>query len=414
MTTLTVLDCNNFWSPTGGGVKRYHEQKLRHLADYGDINYVFMMPDTYQGQEILDGGRSVEHIPSVKEPGTEGYRYVLSRESLRNIIERHAPDIIEIGSPLVLPWLIRGAITTVNRKPALVGFWHDDFPRTHIGRPLRTTAPWLQRTAERVGWEWMRRAYAPFDAMFVASRRVGENMARFGLNRQYYTPLGVDFDRFDPRCRDGDLVERLKAGNPERLSIFFPHRLSDEKGLSTLIAAYPEICRILDHEPALVFAGVGPGKADVQALADRYQHVQYLGYLTSQEELAYWYASCDISIALSAFETFGLSAAEAMASGTALVGADEGAVSELIEQSDCGLTIPYADTSALVTAVVKMFREGDLAKRGLRGRQYVERFSWASAIENEVACYRDVLMHVRSGCPVPVGMRDLLTDRKGC
>ena len=404
---MTVLDCNNFWSPTGGGVRRYHLQKQDHLAALDDVRHVFVMPDRFTGTELCGSGSCIEHVRAVKEPGASDYRFIINARLLRRIVHRHRPDVIEIGSPFFLPWLIRTAIWGLQPRPALIGFWHNDFPRTHAGRMLRSW-PWpFGILGEKSAWAWARRAYAPFDALFVASRRVGANLMQNGLTRLYYTPLGVDVDCFYPGRRDAELVDRLKAGVPTRPTIFFPHRLLDEKGLGCLLAAYPALCDALPHPPALVFANIGPGRSKVEAAVRRHTHVHYLGYIDQSSELARWYASCDLALALSAFETFGLSAAEAMASGLALVGANEGGVAELIEDSGCGLTVPYGDVEALVTAIVNLVRENKLEERGLRGRQHVSRFTWNATFTNEVACYRDVLYYLRQGKPVRRGFHTL-------
>jgi alpha-1,6-mannosyltransferase len=412
MSGLTVLDCNNFWSPTGGGVRRYHLEKLKYFCDRSEVKHVFVMPDTSTYQEVLGQGVYIEHVRSIKEPGTDGYRYVLNRNALRRVVNQHTPDIIEVGSPLFLPWLIRSVIRRTKPRPALVGFWHDDFPRTHLGRPARKFPPRIRESAEGLGWWWMRRTFASFDAMFVASKRVGTNMRRHGLRTCYYTPLGVDIDRFDRVRRDPDIVGTVNAGADDRISIFFPHRLSDEKGLSTVIQAYPLLCEKLPHAPALVFAGTGPGLRRVQEMARRYEHVRYLGYLESADDLARWYASSDIAVALSAFETFGLSAAEAMASGLALVGSDEGGAAELIEDSGCGITVPYGNTEDFVSAVSTLASEGRLKERGRLGRSHVSRFTWEGTFRNELACYRDVLQYSNAGMDVPEGLHDLTSDER--
>lgn len=412
MSGLTVLDCNNFWSPTGGGVRRYHLEKHKFLCDRAEVKHVFVMPDTSTYQELLGQGACIEHVRSIKEPGTDGYRYIVNRNALRRIVNQHAPDIIEVGSPLFLPWLIRSVIRQMKPRPALVGFWHDDFPRTHLGRPVRRLPSWIRDSAEGLGWWWMRRTFASFDAMFVASKRVGTDMRRHGMRACYYTPLGVDTDRFDPARRDSDIVGTVNAGVDDRLTIFFPHRLSDEKGLSTVIEAYPLLCEKMSHVPALVFAGIGPGIGRVQEMVRRYEHVRYLGYLDSPDDLARWYASSDIAVALSAFETFGLSAAEAMASGLALVGSDEGAAAELIEDSGCGITVPYGNTGDFVAAISTLVSEGRLKERGRLGRNHISRFTWEGTFRNELACYRDVLRCVTAGMDVSEGLHDLTSDER--
>ena len=237
----------------------------------------------------------------------------------------------------------------------------------------------------------------------MASRWVGHNLVANGLGPLYYTPLGVDSETFHPRMRDPELVARFRGGDPARKVLVFPHRFSEEKGLRNLLEAYALACARLDPAPALVFAGTGPEQARVEQAARELEHVHYVGYLDSREELAKHFASSDICPCLSKFETFGLSTAEALAAGLVVIAASEGSAGELVEDSDGGLTVPYNDSAALADAIVRLVQEDQLRERGLRGRAYVSKLSWAATFERELACYREILAHKARGGAVPPG-----------
>ncbi len=68
----------------------------------------------------------------------------------------------------------------------------------------------------------------------------------------------------------------------------------------------------------LVVAGDGPLRRPLQASAARLP-VRFLGHVASRESLAKLLATADVVIAPSPAETFGLSALEALASGTPVV-----------------------------------------------------------------------------------------------
>lgn len=403
---LRVMDFNNHWSPTGGGVRRYLLQKVAHVARCPDVESILVVQSKSDATQVLAPNVTAEIRRAPRIP-TGNARLLIRLREIRRLILRYRPDVIEVGSQYTLPDLIRLALVGIKPRPAVVGFWHADFPRTDIGRLARDLHPRLERTAESSAWWWARRTYGRMDAVCVASRRVAENLLAHDVKRLYYTPLAVDCQQFHPGHRDPQLVNELKAGNPERRTIFFPHRFSQEKGLLTLLAAYPRICKRLGHEPALVFAGDGPQRAAVQQAAERYRHVRYLGYLQSPAEISRWYASSDMSLALSAFETFGLSAAEAMASGLALVGANAGAAAELIEEAGCGTTVPFADPNALVDAICTLSSDPALPAMGRRARTYIEQFTWQATFNRLFASYRDVIARRQAGERVPAGLNSL-------
>jgi alpha-1,6-mannosyltransferase len=221
----------------------------------------------------------------------------------------------------------------------------------------------------------------------------------------FYTPLGVHANRFDPGKRDPEVRARIEAGAPERAAIFFPHRFSEEKGIRNILGAYEILRQRVTPEPALVFAGTGPDEALVLAAAQKWPHVHHLGFLDSIDELSKWAASCDLAVALSAFETFGLSTAEAMASGLAVVAADQGAAGELVTDSGCGLTVPYGKSDALAAALERLIREGNLRERGLRGRAHVLPLTWERCFERETAFYQAIVATHREGKRLSPGIR---------
>ncbi len=396
---LTLLDVNNFWSPTGGGVRRYQLEKINHYRERGTLKYVFVMPGDETRTEPQGNHVTIEHLPAANLPGSGSYRQLLHYRGLRRVIQRVRPDVIECGSPWIMPYLVRQSVLGMLPRPALVGFWHADFPRAYFGRIFGTLHAQLEKPAEAAGWWWAKQWYGRFDAVFCASQWVANNLITHGINRVYLTPLGVDTKCFLPDRRDKKMVERLQAGEPSRVAIFFPHRFSKEKGLRNLLNAYRQLITRVQPTPALVFAGTGPDEALVKKAAKQFPHVHSLGFLSSVKELATWAASCDVAVALSAFETFGLSTVEAMASGLAVVAANAGSSCELVEASGCGQTVPYGDTERLASALEELIREGRgrLRERGQLGRDYVLPMTWDNCFKRESKFYHEIVSSHREG-----------------
>jgi alpha-1,6-mannosyltransferase len=110
---------------------------------------------------------------------------------------------------------------------------------------------------------------------------------------------------------------------------------------------------------------------------------------------------------LSKFETFGLSTAEAMASGLAIVAADQGCAAELVEDSGAGLTVPYNDSQALAEAILELIREARLPERGAAGRAHAQKLTWDATFERELLFYREILAAKRDGLPVSAGFHGI-------
>ncbi len=385
---LTIIDCNNFWSPSGGGVRRYHLQKLEYFKAHSH-RYIFVMQDSRSYTEILNTSTIIEHIAVPKIMGNWEYRFLYQSKPLKRIFEKYNPDVIEVGSPYLLPLLVKRAIKSLEKKPKLIAFWHADFPVTYVGRYFEKWGKGLEDLSEKVAWGYARWMFRYFSGFLVSSPYIGKRMQENGLKPIFDAPLGVDTKLFHPSQKDLEKVEKIKAGHKERLTIFFPHRFCQEKGLKTLLEAYPLLCQRLSVEPALVFAGTGPSLERVKEAVKDYKHIHYLGFIKSRDEMASWYASCELGLALSGHETFGLSILESMASGQILVGANTGAAQEHIQNSQAGVTVPLGEADLLVEGILSLISKTDgLSKKA---RDYAQKFTWENCFKRENKIYESLL-----------------------
>jgi len=119
-------------------------------------------------------------------------------------------------------------------------------------------------------------------------------------------PIGIDRDRFEG-------VKPIDHGRPYLLCVA---RLVEYKGVQHVVRALPNL-----DEYDLFVAGDGPYRerlahiADETGVADR---VTFLGFV-DLEALPAYYAGAAVYLALSSFESYGITVAEALASGTPCV-----------------------------------------------------------------------------------------------
>ncbi|MEL6181873.1 MAG: glycosyltransferase [Myxococcota bacterium] len=383
---LHIADFNNFYSTTGGGVRTYHTHKMEYMQGRDDVQYTLFLSSDRNAIEDHGNNTRLVHLPAVPVPGADHYRYVLASTDLGHHVAKLRPDIIEVGSPYIAPWIARAAAKRCGAL--LVGFWHADYPRAYAGRYAGQLHPALGPLAHDVAWWYAKQTYGRYTATFAAADCVVQELWARGIPRVFQTPLGVDTERFHPQHRDPELRSSVGASDGRPL-LFFPHRLIEEKGLSQLLDAFPRIWNA--HRPVLVFAGIGPGQAKLDAFMANHEDVHHLGFITDPKLMARWYASADAVFALSAFETFGLSAAEAMASGNALIAANAGAAAEWATKSDCGVLVPYGDADALAAETIAFLSSQRLEQCGLNARSFAARhFNWTRAFDRMMDFYQTI------------------------
>ncbi len=381
---LRVVDVNNFFSATGGGVRRYHLEKLQALSEDPNLEYHVVVPSDRTEVERY-GRATIHHLPATNALGS-GYRFLVNPLRLRRLLKRIQPDVVEVGSPYVLPDIVRFAARGLDC--AIVGFWHAHYPVAYAHRPLSRRSPKLAKAAERMAWWWARRTYGRFDTTLAAADCVRSTLEAEGVPGVSYTPLGVDLALFTPTRRDTALRRTWGAGDRD-VVMAFPHRLCEEKNLSAMVDAYEIVREARGERVLLVVAGRGPDEALVQDLAARYPgDVHYLGYLPRREDMARLLASVDIVAALSPTETFGLSAAEAMAAGNALIGSEELSVGEMLRESRAGVPVADGDPRAIAEAWLELLQPGRARLLGARAHTFANRhFSWARTFERIVGVY---------------------------
>ncbi|NLB64199.1 MAG: glycosyltransferase family 1 protein [Fibrobacter sp.] len=389
---MIIIDINNFWSPSGGGVRRYHLEKMDFYQNRTDAQLVFITPSTKYYTEVKGPGLIIEHVPAPKLMGNWDYRFIWRPDVLYRLLKKHQPDIIEVGSPYWLPTAVQMARAFASPKSKLVGFWHADFPVTYVRRAFLPKFQILSSGAESAAWLYARWEFRSYNSILVSSKLVQQRMEKRGLSPTQYLPLGVDADLFHPDKKDDSLVQKYKAGLPERLTMFFPHRLSEEKGLLTLLEAYPMLCKLLNHEPAIIFAGQGNYEDLLKSATQKHEHIHFLGFIEDKDEMARLTASFEMGLAMSGWETFGLSILEAMASGQVLVGADTGAALEHIEAAESGLAIAPGNAKVLAEAIAQAYKSPQFAQWSKNARLYAEKFDWEDCFVKQKQKYQSMLV----------------------
>jgi alpha-1,6-mannosyltransferase len=138
---LHLVDTTMFWSPTGGGVRRYLQTKHEWLAGEPRWRHSIVVPRSAGA----DSGAAV--LPSIPLPASGGYRLPLRRAAIARVLRGVAPDIIEAGDPYRVAWGARDAAQTLG-IPALA-YCHSNIvalARLAAGRRLGAAAA---RVAER-------------------------------------------------------------------------------------------------------------------------------------------------------------------------------------------------------------------------------------------------------------------------
>lgn len=386
---LGVLDITEFYGDTTGGIRTYLREKAAYVESHARYRQALCLPGARDAITESDGVRAFR-LQGPRVPKQAAYRFMLATGSTRRIVLHERPDLIEVGSPGLVPWIVRLAARGLDVP--VVAFYHSNFPR--VLSPWPEHAPWTRRTLHNLGWRYARRIDRHFSHTIVCSRFMGDDLRRAGIDRVTQIPLGVDLERFHPRRRADRLEVRDRYGLPFGLLAGFVGRFAPEKELDVLLAAWPAVHK--KTGTTLVLAGDGPQHAMLAERAAKAPWLRILPYEKDRELLADLLASFDIFVAPSSNETFGLAPLEAMACGTPVLSSDRGGISEQVEASGGGGRFQAGKSAALAKAALELLGS-DLAERGARGRAYAEVHNdWEVVFDRIFALYAEVIRDHRS------------------
>lgn len=152
-------------------------------------------------------------------------------------------------------------------------------------------------------------------------------------------------------------------------SVLFVGRLSPEKGIVTLLAAW----RQLPRPVPLRIIGTGPLAPMVEAAAAELPNVEWLGPQPASEVARLMGDALAVIFPSEWYETFGRVAIEAQAVGTPVIAANIGAIAELVGEGRTGIYFAPGDAADLAARVDWAWtHRADLAEMGRRARQEYE------------------------------------------
>ncbi|WP_416670497.1 glycosyltransferase family 4 protein [Egbenema bharatensis] len=210
---------------------------------------------------------------------------------------------------------------------------------------------------------------------FPVSHSVEAVLSKKGFARSTVLPLGIDPSLYKPHS-DADTIRQSLKRSPDQVLIGYLGRISEEKGLKTLLYALKQI----ESLPwRLIVVGAGTDEAEFQTIAQSLKlddRIQSLGFIPHTEAPRY----------LSAFELlvlpsetrphwkeqFGRVLIEAIACGTPVIGSDSGEIPYLIQATNGGLIFPEADAAALADRLKTLIRDSTLRQTFVhQARPYV-------------------------------------------
>jgi alpha-1,6-mannosyltransferase len=322
---MRIVDVCAFYSPRGGGVRTYVEQKLTIAPQLGHDVRVIAPGERDEVVEYGPGAR-IAFIASPKFPLDRKYRYFADEPALHRALDRAEPEVVEVASPWRSPLMVARWPAPVPR--ALV--MHADILSAYAYRWLQPIfkRPTIDRQMERY-WAHLRRLGRQFDRVVCASEDLRARLAAGGVANAVTHPMGVEAGLFSPLRRDEPTRANLlrKCDLPPAASLLIAvGRLAPEKRGPMVVDAVTSAAR--ERPIGLVMLGEGRDARAVRAAIGGNPHIRLFEPERDRPTFARYLASADALIHGCEAETFCMVAAEARASGVPVIVPDRGGAAD--------------------------------------------------------------------------------------
>jgi glycosyltransferase involved in cell wall biosynthesis len=279
------------------------------------------------------------------------------------------------------------ALAYVKSKTPFVLTGHDKLKLDYMG-PLALTLDKLYRaTVGRLLLNMAERVIA-FDRDYAEDYR-----RLYGVPNEKIRiiPNGIDYTYYNHLPNGDELKENL--GNPENV-ILYIGRFIDYKKPDLLIASFK---LVLEHFPksCLLMIGKDYGMlAYCRTIATNLGLGRKIVFMDdASEELKLQALSiADVCVIPSDYESFGLVALEAEASGVPVIASKRGGLRFLLEEGKTGLFLKNRTPHELANKIVFILRNRQLREEMSKNAiEFAKSYSWELVAERQLEVYREIL-----------------------
>lgn len=356
---MRIVDVNELYSPTGGGVRSYIDRKLAIMPELGHEQIV-IAPGREDRVEERPGGARIYFVKAPGMPFDSNYGLFWDAAPIHRLLDELQPDVVENCTP----WRPAKIVADWEGPAIKAWFLHNDnkeaYPKRWFGRIAS------ERTIERAfGWydRFMGRGMARFDTIVTNGPVLTERLTARGLRVDATMTLGIEKQHFSPVHRSAALRAAMLAqcGLPEDAHLLIGvGRHHPEKQWPMVIDAVRRAGAKLPV--GLILLGLGPDTRTLERHIAQSPHVRLFHPVYDRLQLAAVMASADAFIHGCCVETFGMVASEALASGLPLIVPDRGGAAALA-RPEYAETYRSSDAYDCAAAIVRLLSRDDALVR---------------------------------------------------
>ncbi len=210
-------------------------------------------------------------------------------------------------------------------------------------------------------------------------------LTHFAANRLVQGGLPKERIVIKPNC----MIDAPSPGSGDGGYVVYVGRLSEEKGVRTLIAAWRGLKTI-----PLKILGEGPLREELEEVVERENlPVEFMGYCARDIATGVVSNAAFQIVPSEWYEGFPMVIVEAYACGTPIIASRIGSLDEIVEDGRTGMKFRPGNVEDLIGKVMAVWKDPALrvSMRRIARQRFDERFSDAKNYESLMAIYQDVM-----------------------
>jgi D-inositol-3-phosphate glycosyltransferase len=256
------------------------------------------------------------------------------------------------------------------------------------------------------------RAFSEADIMSWADRLIAATPAEraqmlwlYRANRRNIevVPPGVDLNRFRPI--PPEVAKQAIGLSADQRMLLFVGRIEPLKGVDSIFEAMALIKRdaprLLDKLSISIIGGDPDSTDDDNKEMERLKALRtelglselviFLG-AKDQDTLNYYYAASEALIMPSDYESFGMVALEAMASGTPVIASEVGGLAFLVRDDYSGYLVPVREPQALADKIRIILEQPEERRRlGQNAHEYAQEYAWPRIADRLLSIFESMM-----------------------
>lgn len=388
---MILCDITQFYSPVGGGVRRYLSEKAKYLAAHGDRHLLIVPGEKTERRE--EKGNILWTIASPLISSKACYRALLRVGLIEEILEQEKPDLIESGDPYQVAWKAVRVGRTLGIP--VVGFYHSHFPEATIQPAAQYFGGISALIAKELSSRYVTTLYNRFEQTLVPNPMLASLLQEWGVRNTATVELGVDTTVFYPDAiRASRLQEKLGLCDDQKI-LLYVGRLAPEKNVRTLLEAFLNLHNAHPYKYHLIVVGDGTLRNAVRQLQEKTKAITWKPYCNDPLELADFYRAASLFVHPGIHETFGLVTLESQACGTPVMGITGSAMDRLLV-----ITAPYGakkNTGTSLAEAIEYFFTLGLQEKGVEIAAFIKsHYAWGHVFKKLFSIYNNVLASYRA------------------